>query len=108
MVNLDYLYNPDAAKKALNRNYFSDKKLGFQVIENGTILPYKDVIVDGKRRVWGYGGIVDSNGEYIKSSHVRGDLGASYTPPPRINSTQIWNRYLYGHVFSCVGAHYNR
>ena len=41
MVNLDYLYNPAAAKPIFDKNYFVDKKLGFQVIEKGTMLPHK-------------------------------------------------------------------
>ena len=32
MVNLDYLYNPEAAKPYFNKDYFLEKKLGFQVI----------------------------------------------------------------------------
>ena len=43
MLNLDYLYNPNsnAAKRARTKNFLVDKKLGFSVIENGTILPKK-------------------------------------------------------------------
>lgn len=79
MVNLDYLYNPDAAKNFFNQNYFLDKKLGFQVIEQGTILPHKSVVIPN---VWhfGLGGIVDSNGKYIKSSSLHQGVGKPYTP----------------------------
>lgn len=80
MTNLDYLYNPAAAKEILNKNYFVDKKLGFQVIERGMILPHKDVMVNGKW-TWGKGGIIDGKGEFIRSSFVRTGLGGSYTPP---------------------------
>ena len=82
MINLDYLYNSDAARLPLERNYFLDKKLGFQVIEHGTVLPQRDNIINGK---WthGKGGIVDSNGEYIKESFAIPGLGlGAYTPPP--------------------------
>lgn len=42
MVNLDYLYNPtDDVKNAFTKDYFVDEKLGFQIIKNGTMLPYK-------------------------------------------------------------------
>ncbi len=82
MVNLDYLYNPADAKNFFARDFFLDKELGFSVIENGTILPHKDIMVDGKW-TWGSGGIIDGNGEFIKSSHVFDGAGKSYTPPPR-------------------------
>ena len=78
MVNIDYLYNPDRAKKFFDKNYFLDKKLGFQVIENGTILPHKDVWVNGKW-TWGKGGIIDNEDNFVKNS----TFGACkvYTPP---------------------------
>lgn len=82
MINLDYLYNPEIAKSHFDKNYFVDKKLGFSVIENGTILPHKDVYVDGKW-TWGKGGIIDSNGKFIKDSHVLYGIDKHYTPPPR-------------------------
>lgn len=78
MVNFDYLYNPEVAKPYFDKNYLVDKKLGFQVIEKGTILPH--VYVDGKWTL-GKGGIVDSNGEFIKSSSVIGNSESFYTPP---------------------------
>lgn len=89
MVNLDYLYNPAAAKPHFDKNYFVDKKLGFQVIEHGTILPYKKTI-EGRTTPdgWGFGGIVDSKGEFIKSSHVVCGAGSIYAPP-RINETKL-------------------
>ena len=67
MVNLDYLYNPAAAKPIFDKNHFVDKKLGFQVIERGTIIPHKNVSDNGKW-TWGKGGIINSNGEFIKDS----------------------------------------
>ena len=68
MVNLDYLYNPDAAKPYFDKNYFVDKKLGFNTIENGTILSHKR---QGERDWWGFGGIIDDKGQFIKSSCLR-------------------------------------
>ncbi|MBR4153250.1 MAG: DUF563 domain-containing protein [Selenomonadaceae bacterium] len=81
MVNLDYLYNPDAARPNFDKNYFLDKKLGFQVIENGMILPHKDLRTPSK---WNFGlvGIVDNVGKYIDSSSVHYGVGGAYTPPP--------------------------
>ena len=81
MVNLDYLYNPDAAKAYFGKNYFVDKKLGFQVIEKGMILPHKDVWVNGKWTL-GKGGIVNSNGEFINDSFIHPQISGAYTPPP--------------------------
>lgn len=89
MVNIDYLYNPEAVKERFKKNYFIDKKLGFRVIENGTVLPHKDSIIDGK---WthGKGGIVDSNGEYIKEGFAVPRLSqGSYIPPPNQFNTAI-------------------
>lgn len=87
MVNLDYLYNPAAAKPHFNKNYFLDKKLGFQVIEQGTILPYKNTPVGGL--IGALGGIVDSNGKFVKGSFVSpADSNKAYTPPG-INTKKI-------------------
>ena len=91
MLNFDYLYNSstreNAHKKFLSQNHFTDEKLGFQVIEQGTVLPYEKEF-DGKlpKYGWGFGGIVDSNGKFVEGSHVCHGVGAAYTPPPRINS----------------------
>lgn len=81
MVNFDYLYNPEAAKALFGKSYFVDKKLGFQVIEQGTILPHKRTAPPGKWS-WGAGGIVNSNGTYIKGSFINRFAGEAYTPPP--------------------------
>ena len=82
MINLDYLYEPDNAKKYFGKNYFVDKKLGFQVIERGIILPHKDVMVNGKW-TWGKGGIIDNKGNFIKNSFVcNGLINEAYNIPP--------------------------
>ena len=80
MVNFDYLYNPDVAKTILSKNYLLNKKLGFQVIEHGTILPHKSVNIPGKWH-FGQGGIVDKNGNYIESSSLHPGVGEPYTVP---------------------------
>ena len=81
MVNIDYLYNPDAAKPLFEKNYFVDKKLGYQVIEHGTILPYNSTNDEGKITWTGFGGIVDAKGKYLSESYVHVGLGGAYTPP---------------------------
>lgn len=81
MTNFDYLYNPAVAKGIFDKNYFVDKKLGFQVIEHGMILPHSHIGDDGKKTGLGYCGIVDSNGEYEKKSFIHYGIGGKYTPP---------------------------
>ena len=81
MTNLDYLYNPAAAKEILNKNYFVDKKSGFQVIERGMIFPHKNYPVKG----WSLGGcgVFDSNGKFINHTYESPSAGLTYpTPPP--------------------------
>ena len=104
MVNLDYLYNPGAAKPHFSRNYFSDKKLGFQVIENGTILPFK---FENRVQGWSWenflGGIVDSQGEFIKSSSVAPGTGGMYTPPQNQLSTVLRLSFISAVYFFLFG-----
>jgi hypothetical protein len=81
VTNFDYLYNPTAAKGIFDKDYFIDKKLGFQVIEHGMILPHK--VIETKTAVerLGCGGVVRENGEYIKESFIHHGIGGAYTPP---------------------------
>lgn len=81
MVSLDYLYNPEFLKPYVDENYFNDKKLGFQVIEKGIVLPFKPhPNYSGTNAL---GGIIDSNGTFIKGSHIYDyKIGRGYTPPP--------------------------
>ncbi|MBQ6298374.1 MAG: DUF563 domain-containing protein [Selenomonadaceae bacterium] len=76
MVNIDYLYKPDAAKAHFTDNYFVDKELGFSVVENGTILPRK-YISPGKN----IGGIINNAGKSIQGSFVHRGVTIDYTPP---------------------------
>lgn len=80
MINIDYLYDPTFAKSFFGKNYFVERKLGFQVIEKGTILPHKWTAPPGKWS-WGAGGIVDGNGEYVTSSFFYRSGDHNYTPP---------------------------
>lgn len=103
MVNFDYLYNPKAAKPHLEKNYFIDKKLGFQVIEQGTILPHK-----GGAGILGLGGIVDREKKFVPSTYTIELFDGAYTPPPRINSTQLRDRNISWHDVQYLGAYYHR
>ena len=104
MTNIDYLYNPDAARERFDRNYFVDKKLGFRVIEHGMILPHKSFAGEW----FGRGGIVDNNGKFINSSSTWFVRDGVYTPSPRINSTQHGDRRLSRILLSGMGTRLNR
>lgn len=93
MTNLDYLYNPAAAKDLVGKNPFIDKKLHFRIIERGTILPHKHLYVNGKW-TYGFGGIVDRRGEFIKSSFVRYGDGDAYTPTEDVKHDSATVIYL--------------
>ena len=107
MVNPDYLYDPEAAKPYFAKNYFIDKKLSFQVIENGTILPHT-IMPERGNGFWSknLGGIANIKGEFIKESYVHCGVGDIYTPP-RINSKKHQYRNLSGILLSGLGARYN-
>lgn len=62
MINYDGLYNKDFFGNKLNETHFSDKKLHFQIIKDGTILLHVDVEgVSG-----GFGGIIDGKGNFVR------------------------------------------
>lgn len=93
MTNIDYLYNKAAAQKFFGQNHFVDKKLHFKIIERGTILPHKHLFVNGKW-TWGFGGIVDRRGEFVKSSFVHEGAGAAYTPTEDVQHSPATVVYL--------------
>jgi len=79
-VNTNYLYLPESAKSPLSKSHFVDKTMGFQTIEHGTALPYKKYVEGRPSRQWGYGGIVDGQGNFVPS-YINGSTDTSYTPP---------------------------
>lgn len=93
MTNLDYLYNKDVAQKFFGKNHLVDKKLHFKIIERGTILPHKHVYVNGNW-TWGFGGLVDRRGEFVKSSFVHDGTGAAYTPTEDVQQSPATVIYL--------------
>lgn len=97
MINLNYLYNPAAAKGLFDQKRFLEKESVFSLIEQGTLLPYKEHFVNGKL-TWGKGGIVNSNGDYVKNSYIIYVTDGRYTPP-RINSIQLQNGCLSRNAF---------
>lgn len=109
MVNYDGMYNKEYYGDNLYKDHFYNKKLHFKIIENGTVLPHKDVIVNGKAIPWGLGGIVDSQCNFIESSFVHVTAGGAYTPTEEIQNspeTVIYFGMLYnvwGHLISdCI------
>ena len=105
MTDTDHLYNSDAVKGIFDKNYFAYKNLGFRVIERGTIVPYVNVGKNG-RRVWEFGGVVDKNGKFIKSSVGKFGAETVYTPQeeiPYVPATVIYAGLFYpiwGHFIS--------
>ncbi|MBQ9441574.1 MAG: glycosyltransferase family 61 protein [Selenomonadaceae bacterium] len=79
MTNYDSLYKKNYYGEKLFENHFSKKELGFQIIENGTILPYKPL-----ENSVGLGGIVDAEGNFIKESFIHRGAGNSYTPDRKV------------------------
>ena len=107
MTNLDYLYNPDAAKKFFNFSRFVDKKLGFKIIEHGIILPHRSINDKGEKGQAGWGGIVDAEGKFIKESHIHTGTGGIYDFPSeslqRNSETVIYLgmfHFVWGHIIT--------
>ena len=76
LTNYDGLYKKNYYGEKLFENHFSDKKLGFQVIEGGIILPQEWDLHGG-----GSGGIIDAEGNFIERSSVHAGFGYSYPAP---------------------------
>ena len=106
MVNYDGMYNKEYYGDAFEKNHFYNKKLHFKMIENGTVLPHKNLTVNGKG-TWGLGGIVDEQGNFIESSFVHVSAGGAYTPTEEIQNSSETVIYfgmhfdVWGH---CVSA----
>lgn len=76
MTNYDGLYNKDYFGEKLSEKHFYDKKLHFRIIENGTILPFKELPDAGF-----FGGLVDEENSFVEGTSIhRGVGGGAYTP----------------------------
>ena len=93
MTNLDYLCDKAAAAKHFGKNHCVDKKLHFRIFDDATVLPHKHLYVNG-RWTWGFGGLVDSRNEFVKSSFVANDRGDAYTPTEEIQHSGATVVYL--------------
>lgn len=69
--DFSYLYNQDYYKFK-DLNHFVKKEMGFKVLQNAVVLPYKDD--NGNTG----GGVVDENGIFIESSSVHTKYGYGY------------------------------
>lgn len=81
MVNYDGLYNKESFGNKLTENHFSDKKLHFRIIENGTILPNKRV---AGTNMQGFDGLVNEKNEFVKRSALYFGTGGAYTPDEEV------------------------
>lgn len=92
MINFNGLYNKEFFGENLKvENHFSDKKLHFKIIENGTILPHKQLVgVDGV----GFGGIIDSQGNYVAESFLNPKNDGAYTPHGEVERNPATVIYL--------------
>ena len=79
MINYDGLYKKDYYGEKLSENHFSEKNLGFQVIKDGIILPYKPL-----EDTVGLGGIVDADGKFVERSFIHMGVGNSYAPEKKV------------------------
>ena len=101
MTNLDYLYNPDAAKGYFGHNFFVDKNLNFRIIPHATTLPFVNITVNGT--ALGFGGLVDKRGEFVKGGSF---CSTAYTPnedPQRVPKTVVYMGMLHnvwGHAIT--------
>ena len=103
MTNIDYLYNRDTVKDTFDQNYFAYKNLGFRIIERGMIVPYVN-IGDDDKRVWEFGGVVDGNGKFIKSSV--GKFGAETVYTPQVDVVHNPSTVIYCGLFYPIWGHF--
>lgn len=99
MIDYEGLYKPEYYGEKLFENHFSTKKLAYQVIKDGTILPI--IFQDGKLN---FGGIVDAEGNFLARSSIHIGRGNSYLPEKILtssetviyvgNMTNIWGHCL--------------
>ncbi len=87
MTNYDYLYKKEYYGESLYKNYEVKKELGYQVIKDGVILPYK------RTDKGPGGGVLDSSGKFIGSTSLHNCCGCGYDFPKiekRMKSTVIY------------------
>lgn len=75
MTNYDYLYKKEYYGESLYKHYEVKKELGYQLIKNGVILPYK------RTEKGPGGGVIDGKGEFIGSTSLHNCCGCRYDFP---------------------------
>ena len=109
MVNYDGLYDKKYFGNRLEKDHFSDQKLHFKIIENGTILPFK--IINVNEKLLTFGGVLDETKNFIKGTSVHDGIGAAYTPNETIQNSPETVIYLgtFNHVWGhCLTDHIKR
>ena len=89
LVNYDGLYNKEYHEDQIKLKHFYDQKLHFRIIENGTVLPFKNLPTTA-----GFGGIVDEKGTYIPTSFYNASGGGAYTPTEEIQNSPATVVYI--------------
>lgn len=90
MINLDYLYNKDAAKDYFGKDYFVDKKLGYQILRQGKIVPH---IKSERADYWGVSGVIDNQGCFHRGINTMREMNlnvSSKTEIKKRNETVIY------------------
>ena len=107
MVNYDGLYNKEYFGDKLVENRLSERRLNFQIVEKGTILPFRYIDING--RLMAMGGVLDSFGNFIENTSVHEGIGGSYNTGEKISErpetviflgtfNHVWGHCLTDHV----------
>ena len=107
MVNYDGLYNKEYYGDKLIENRLSERKLNFTVVENGTILPFRYINING--RFMAMGGVLDAFGNFIENTSVHEGIGGAYNTGEKISDRPetvvflgtfnfVWGHCLTDHV----------
>lgn len=110
LVNYDGLYNKEFfGNKLKPANHFSEEKLHFRIIENGIVLPFKIININGRLVV--FGGVIDKEGNFINGTSVHNGIGDAYTPNEEVQQSPETVIFLgtFNHVWGhCLTDHLKR
>lgn len=100
MTNLDYLYSKDAAKNYFGKKHFVDKKIGFQTVKNGIIIPH---IKDDTTDYWGISGVLD--GEGLRHKGINTMASVQFRLPPDTQLKRSTETVIYLGLFAPAWGH---